>query len=488
VKPLSLRTTLTLAYTGVLAAILTAVGFAFHAVLVRQLNASWTESLEERARGLHRYLQFANDTATLEYDTHDAEEVAFINDATRYYQLYDANTGRLIVQSPGLESLGLRYTPQEIAEIRAHPGVQDVQTDRGRLRLSSSLMTPSTGEAYVVQVGDLLDHVDAAIRGFDRLLIWQILSSLVVAAIAGRWFAGRALAPLSRLVTATQAIDIGNLDDRLAMRGADDELDAVAKAFNHTLERVERSVGEMRQFSAALAHELRTPLAILRGEAELALTQPLHEQAVRDRLVSHIEEYDRLTRLINQILTLARAESGEIAIRREPIDLSALVLSVAEQIEPVAAAREISLTCDAPPAVIVSADAGWLERLILILLDNAIKFTPKGGRVSMVVTTPNDVAQLSIEDTGTGIPPQAIPRLFERFYQVDSSRSRQTEGAGLGLALAKWIADRHDAGIRVRSKPGEGSVFTLTLRQHGRNDAAWGRPLVRDGGRSINTG
>ncbi len=249
----------------------------------------------------------------------------------------------------------------------------------------------------------------------------------------------------------------------MSLRGTNDELDQVANAFNNALARVEQSVGEMRQFSAALAHELRTPLAILRGEAGLALTQT-HSAAERERLISQIDEYDRLTRLINQILTLARAEAGEISMARQPVDLSALGSDVVEQMEPVAAARDITMTSTIVPAVIVEGDAGWLERLLLLLIDNAIKFTPKGGRITVALSRANGMATLSIADSGIGIAPEAIPRLFERFYRADPSRSRQIDGAGLGLALAKWIADRHDAAIDVTSTPGVGSTFTVTLR------------------------
>ncbi len=412
----------------------------------------------------------------LVYNKDDPEQAAFIADATRYYQVYDADGGRLLTQSPGFESLGLHYTPAEIAEFRARPGSRDVQTDRGRMRFSTSVISPNPREAYVVQVGELLDRVDRTLVGFDRSLLWRILSGLVCAAILGRWLAGRALSPLSRLAHATQRIGIASLHERLSDRGTGDELDQVTRAFNRALGRVEASVEEMRQFSAALAHELRTPLAILRGEAELALTQSLPADELRERIADQIDEYDRLTRLINQILTLARAEAGEITIGHQPIDLSELCSAMAEQIEPVASAQGMTLTCEAPPGVMVEGDAGWLERLVLILLDNAIKFTPEGGRISMALSSKDTRARLSISDSGVGISPESIPLLFDRFYRADSSRSRPTDGAGLGLALAKWIAGRHGAQIDVTSKQGEGSTFTVTLHtlvaQAGENTGA----------------
>jgi heavy metal sensor kinase len=463
VTPLPLRTHLTVVYTGMLALLVAGLAFATRAAFVRQLDTDATASLEDRARALHGYLQFRNGAPVLAYDRDDPDAAAFIDEATDYYQVYDARDGRLLTQSPGLTSLGLHYTPVEIADFRAQPGCRDVQTDRGRFRLISTVISPSPGEASVVQVGESLDRVDRTVTALDRLLLWSIMAGLVLATIAGRWLAGRALAPLTRLADAAQSISVVRLHDRLAVRGANDELDQVARAFNDALARVERSVGEMRQFSGALAHELRTPLAILRSEAELALRQPSSDDALRQTLARQIDEFDRLTRLIGQILTLARAEAGEIPMAEQTVDLGALGASVTEQIEPVASAQGVALTCDAADGVSVTGDAGWLQRLLLILLDNALKHTPEGGRISVRCARANGFAEVAVTDTGSGIAPDVLPRVFERFYRGDPVRSGESRGAGLGLTLAKWIAERHRGTIDVTSRPGEGATFTVRL-------------------------
>ena len=193
-------------------------------------------------------------------------------------------------------------------------------------------------------------------------------------------------------------IDVQTLERRLPTRGVGDELDQVVDAFNGTLCRLEHAVGEMRQFSAALAHELRTPLAALRGEIELASRTPGSSPAQRDRFASQMEEIDRLTRLIDQILTLARAESGQIRLTRAPVNLTELAVSLVEQLEPMAAAKSIDLRCEPLQAVMVEGDFGWLQRLLLNLVDNALKFTREHGHVVVRVTREDGTAR----DGGAG--------------------------------------------------------------------------------------
>lgn len=468
-KPLALRTSLTLVYTGILALLLTAMAFGYQRALATELDTASTALLDEVTRGLHGYLQFRGGIPVLEYDRTDADAVTFIEEATRYYQVYDAEDGRLLFQSPALEALGLRYTPGEIAVLTAATVVQDVQTvqdvetDRGRLRIQSSIATSPAGRRYLMQVGEPLDRNDRALRGFESLMLWMVAASLGAAALVGRWMASWALAPLSAVAGATRSVSITRLDYRLPVRGVNDELDEVSRAFNQALARLEHAVGEMRQFSAALAHELRTPLAVLRGEAELALTRGLPREELQQTLAGQIDEFDKLARLIEQILTLARAEAGEIVLAADPVDLSALGATTVEQLEAVADARGVGLSYTGDPGVVVVGDAGWLERLLIILVDNAVKFTPKGGQVAVRVVREGGNATLAVQDSGIGMGSDEMDRVFERFYRADQSRSRATEGAGLGLTLARWITERHNGTIDVSSRPGEGSTFTVRI-------------------------
>jgi heavy metal sensor kinase len=463
VRPLALRTQLTVFYTAILALLLSALGVTYYQVLSRQLDAGATADLEEITSGLHGYLQFSDAGPTIDYDRTDPEEVAFVEGATRYYQVYDAASGQLLVQSRALAPLGLHYTPAEVQSFRDTPGVLDMQTDHGRIRLSSSILSPGDGRTYLLQVGVPLDPIDSALKRFVRLLLWSLPTGLIFALILGRWMAARALAPLVRMAAATRHIDLAGLERRLPLRGAGDELDEVARAFNETLARLEQAVGEMRQFSTAIAHELRTPLAVMRGQAEMALMQAKTPDDYRRGLTDQLEELDTLSRLVSQLLTLARAEAGEIPLQRSPVDLSALASSIVEQLEPVAQAKSCSLAAEVGAEVVVLGDAGWLERLLLNLLDNAIKFTPAGGRISVTVRREGPDAVLEVRDTGIGIASEAVPHVFERFFRGDPSRSAGVEGVGLGLSLVKWIADRHGATVSVHSQPHDGSTFVVRM-------------------------
>ncbi|MGE3512747.1 MAG: ATP-binding protein [Vicinamibacterales bacterium] len=459
-RPPPLRTSLTVVYTGLLAVLLTGVALGYHQLLVRQIERDATESLEETARALHGYIRVGDRGPAVAYDDRDTDAAAFVDEATRYFQIFDRPTGRLLTQSRGFALAGVDYTPAEVAQFAERPGIHDVQADRGRLRISTTLVTPAPDVSYVLQVGLPLEQADRSVEGLERLLVWGVALGLVASALLGRWMAGRALAPLSRLAHATRTIEVRTLDRRLPVRGAHDELDEVADAFNHALNRLERSVTDMRQFSAALAHELRTPLAILRGEAELALSATATHEDIRRALQTQLEEFDRLHGLITQVLTLARAESGQIRLAHDAIDLGALAREVVEQLEPVAAARGITLTCDAQDAV-VTGDPGWLRRLLLILLDNAIKFTDRDGGIRVTVDGTGDQAVLAVSDSGVGMNSDVLAHAFEPFYRGDAART--THGAGLGLALARWIAEQHGARLDAVSGEAHGTTFTLRL-------------------------
>jgi heavy metal sensor kinase len=462
---LALRTRLTVFYTIVFGVLLTGIAAVSYRALGEQLDSDATTGLIELTNGLHGYLHFESGLPEVQYDSSDPQETAFVQRATRFYQIYDGTTGALLVQSDAIEPLGLTFTPTEVKSFHDEPRLHDIQTDYGRIRLTNSIIVDEPGKTYLLQVGASLAAMDGALSRFLQLLLWGVPVGLFVAILAGRWMATVALGPLLRFASAARAIDVTNLRQRLPVRGVHDELDDVAHAFNETLGRVEDAVGEMRQFSTALAHELRTPIAALRGEIELAAMKSSTGDPYRLTAASQLEELDKLKRLIDQLLTLARAESGQIPLSRGPVDLGPLVVSVVEQLEAVAQANGLELRCEVEDEIRVQGDGEWLERLLLNLLDNAFKFTPRGGRVVVRLSEGEGQARLEVADTGIGMPADVLPHVFERFYRADPARSSSERGVGLGLSLVKWIVDRHEGTVEATSEPGRGSRFTVKIKK-----------------------
>ena len=464
----SLRMRLTVFYTVVFGVLLTVLAVAEYRALARQLEDDATANLDELTKGLHGYLRIEGGEPTLVYDDTDAEEAAFVQRATRYYQVYDASNGKLLVQSDGLAPMGLTMSPDEVRSFRDNPRPQNYETDYkpiGRIRLSNSLISDDAGRSYLLQVGLPLTAMDNALGHFVRLLLWGVPIGLFLAILTGRWMARLALAPLTRLATAARAIDVTNPRERVPIRGARDELDDVALAFNETLARIENVMGEMRQFSTALAHELRSPIAALRGEIELAAMKADVGEPYRQSAASQLEELDKLKRMIDQLLTLARAESGQIPLAHQRVELGPLVTSVVEEVEAVAEAAGSQLTAEVIDEAAVNGDAEWLERMLLNLLDNAIKFTDAGGHIVVRLTADEETAQLEVRDTGVGMTPDVVPHVMERFYRADPARSPSAQGVGLGLSLVKWIVDRHHGTIEIDSQPGRGSSFRVKIKK-----------------------
>ena len=461
--PLTLRTKLTLFYSITVSVLLTGFAFVYFRVLSVGLDRDLTQEVIDRTSGLRGYLRFEEGQPVFEYDPNDPDEISFINTATRYYQIYDIRSTTLLAESDEFRASGIQYSQPDLARYaQSQPSLIDVQSDQSKLRLRNEVM-PAGGGIYLLVVGASMQPMEEALRSFLEALAWLIPSGVLLAAIASWFMAGKALEPVAALGKAAGEIAVSSLDRRLPVRGTNDELDKLAMQFNDTLARLQNAVGEMKQFTASISHELRTPLAVLRGEAEIALMQADSSEQLRRVLASQLEEFERLTRMINQLLTLARAESGDVAIAREPVNISSMAQSIAEQLEPVAASKDVRLSWNCDGNVTLQGDASWIERVVLNLIDNAIKFTRPGGHVGINVSTNGADAIFEVADEGIGIPPEAVPHIFERFYRADPSRANRADGAGLGLSLVKWAVDQHHGTIHVESLPENGTRFVVKI-------------------------
>jgi signal transduction histidine kinase len=255
-----------------------------------------------------------------------------------------------------------------------------------------------------------------------------------------------------------------NLSTRLEKLHTGDELQRLSDTLNEMLDRIETAFARVTQFTADASHELRTPVSLIRTEAELALRRARSDQEYQDSLRHILLESERTTALIEQLLALARADSGRETLKMHPVDLSTLLHAVADGWKQVAAIRDVRFSAKVEdPDACVTGDENLLHRLADILLDNAFKYTPSQGAVSLMLEHRDSVAVITVRDSGIGIPEDEQNKIFERFYRVDKSRSRLQGGNGLGLSIAQWIADQHHGSIAVESQPGEGSTFRVEL-------------------------
>jgi heavy metal sensor kinase len=243
----------------------------------------------------------------------------------------------------------------------------------------------------------------------------------------------------------------------------EDEIARLARAFNELLDRLESAHGTQQRFLADASHELRTPLTVLRGEIEVALRRERPADEYREVLESSREEIERLARLTENLLSLARSDAGEGLVTREAVDLAALCVGVREAMSGMAEQKRMKLTVEASEAVFVNGDAGALERVCLNLVENAIRYSPAGENVTLQVVNENGEAVLSVSDTGPGIGAEHLPHLFERFYRVDKARSREQGGAGLGLAIVEALVKAHGGSVSVSGVVGQGTTFTIRL-------------------------
>ena len=242
-----------------------------------------------------------------------------------------------------------------------------------------------------------------------------------------------------------------------------DELERLSIALNHMIERLDSSFRYSRRFVADASHELRTPLTVLHGELESLVQQPQFSSEWRERAGSALEEVERLAHIVEGLFAISRLDAGEAAAEWVPLDLAQLTAATTEQMSLLAEDKEIKLTCEAVMGVWVEGDRARLKQVVVNLLDNAIKYTPGGGAIALKVTRREGKALLEVSDNGIGIPAEALPRVFERFFRVDDARSREQGGAGLGLSIVKSICLAHHGRVEVKSEPGRGSRFCVEL-------------------------
>jgi heavy metal sensor kinase len=302
------------------------------------------------------------------------------------------------------------------------------------------------------------------LRTLAIILAMGIPCAVVLAVAGGYLLAGRVLAPVGAMAATARRITAESLSARLPIENARDEFGQLAGVFNETLARLEAAFEHLRRFTADASHELRTPLTGLRSVGEVALQRSLSAQEYRDVIGSMLEEVDRLTRLVDSLLLLTRAEAGRVPLSRSRVDLGELVVSVSDSLRVLADEKEQAWSVDVTPHVTAVCDAGILRLAVTNLVYNAIKYTPTKGAVRIATTrTAARSALIEVQDTGPGIAAADRERIFERFYRVDDSRTRETGGIGLGLAIARWAVEANGGRIELDSEINRGTRFRIVL-------------------------
>lgn len=379
-------------------------------------------------------------------------------------RVFDAS-GNRVYQSPSLEhQLSTGPPAVELGRItfRTVSGNQDED-----VRLAATAIDIQN-HRYVVELAQPVTMGERSLARFGKMLMLVIPLALVLASLGGYWLSGRALAPVTQITNDARRINATNLSDRLVVPPARDELRELSETLNAMLGRIDRSVSQLRQFTADASHELRAPLALIYTAAEFSLRRERPREELVDALEKILRESRHTTSLVDSLLLLARADSGGDSLQAPvPINLSTLCQDAADRAAELGSAKSISVVTDlGSTSIVVDGDETALRRLLLILVDNAVKYTPAGGRVDVGLAVDRNAghaALIRIADSGIGMAAADLPHVFDRFWRADKVRSRTMGGTGLGLAIARWIVDRHGGTIVVSSEVGQGSVFTVTL-------------------------
>ncbi len=319
-----------------------------------------------------------------------------------------------------------------------------------------------SGSAYII-AGYPLGELQSLLEQFFSTLILLSPAVLLVSTIGGWFLAKASLHPVDEITKTAKDITASNLSRRLPVPKTNDEIGRLSETLNDMILRLESSFDRIRQFTADASHELRTPLTILTGELELALRTRKSPQEYQDVLSSALQEVLRLSHVVESLLLLSRSDMGHVSLHKEPTNLTETIADLADAAMILGTQKDIYITFRQSEDLFIEADRPKLYQMFLNLVDNAVKYTPEGGMISIAVHRDGNFAEVRVRDTGIGISPEHRTKIFDRFYRVDKARSRELGGAGLGLAIVQWVVQIHGGSITVESEPGQGSIFIVRL-------------------------
>jgi heavy metal sensor kinase len=433
-----------------------AAWFAMRASIYNSID----DELRDRVGGVAKFMSLQTASLSLPEIRDEFREHSVLGPGGDLFQVCD-RAGQWLYRSVPLENNNVPITPPGAL---AAPVFETLRVQGHLLRFFSSPITVN-GETYSVQVAALLDEAFEALDRFRLLLLLTAPLLLIAASAGGYWLSTRALAPVDAISHAAQRISILNLSERLPVTRTGDQLQRLSETLNAMFGRLEAAVSRIRQFTADASHELRAPVSLIRTTAEVAVQNKDRSAADYYQALQEIlEEAERTSEVVDSLMLLARADSGKETLEYAPADACTIVREAVDQGEKLARNRGLEFAASLPAGpVLVQADSNALRRALLILIDNAVKYTPKGGSVKVWLESFDRLPVVSVSDTGIGIAPSDIPHIFDRFWRADKARSREQGGAGLGLSIAKYIVEMHRGSIEVESQPARGSTFRIRL-------------------------
>lgn len=450
---------LTLWYFAVLAAALIAFGTGMWLAMRASLYAAVDDVLRDRVRGVARFIETQGASLSPDEMRDEFREHSVLGPGGDLFQVSDSR-GAWLYRSAPLEDAQI---PAHSTEALKAGALRETLLVRNVPLRFLSRNVSVRGNLYAVQVAASLHELNEGLGRFFWILVAAIPIILALASVGGYWTSRRALAPVDEITNAARSISAQSLSRRLPVPATADELQRLCATLNAMFERLDAAFGRITQFTGDASHELRTPIAFMRTTAEVALRKQRPDTEYRVALAQILSELERTSVLVEDLLLLARADSGS-QMQFERIDLIETVKDACEQGRVLAEAKGVLFDSRLPAVALgMEGDRQAIRRVLLILIDNAVKYTAAGGHVRIDVGQKDGTAVIDVHDSGIGISEKDLPHIFDRFYRADKARSKETGGAGLGLAIAQWIVAAHKGEIRVQSQLGRGSRFCVVL-------------------------
>jgi heavy metal sensor kinase len=454
---LSIRALLTLWYAAVVSLIVLFLGLGVYVSAAWSVQHAIDSDLISGIDGVTAFLRHKYDQNDVKQLGEELREHSALLPKAKLSRTSDAH-GVLLYQTPDMELL-----PKLLAGADGKYARRDAVAG-GRSFRYFSRISKAGPDLFLIEIGEDQTEYALMLRRLAYLLTLSIPAAAVLAALCGYWMSERALRPIHRITSTASLIDAQNLQLRLPLRGTNDELDFLSLTLNSMFDRIESAYGRVMQFTADASHELRTPVALIRANAEyLLMEKPGEERTVRG-IADILKESEFMTRLIGDLLTLARADRDQASLPKELFELEEALGEVVLRAEILAASRDIRIVYQPEHRVVaISGYRSEFQRLAVIFIDNAIRYSPKLSQIVVSTWTTADECGFTISDQGVGISQADQEKIFERFYRVDAARTPRDAGTGLGLAIAKGILASHDGRVTVMSQVGRGSRFTISL-------------------------